>query len=206
MYWRVRRLSVKEVAERYWVGLALLASLVLNFMLFVTRPDPNKGLSKDVKANYEQFVRNVTAHLLDSSYISYKDSTAQLLNSGELTRSVIDAMRRGELIGKSNEEIDQTAKLLYEQRQVAAIKIDQVQVTEPPPTSGQPISAEVSGQVAIHSAADNGPTNPVPFHFLFFLDLRHNSDKSLILGADGKPMPEVVSFKELQGAIQQPQQ
>jgi hypothetical protein len=196
MYWRVRRLSIKELAERYWVNLALIVSLVMNFMLWVTRPDPNKGIPKEVKANYEQFVRTVTAHLLDSSYISYKDSTAQLLSSGELTRPVIDWMRKNELIGKSNDEIDQTAKSLYDQRQVAAIKIDQVNVVEPGP--GQPVTADVTGQVAIHSAADD-KTNPVSFHFLFFLDLRHNADKTMINGPDGKPMPEVVGFKEIQG-------
>jgi hypothetical protein len=198
MYWRVRRLSIKELAERYWVNLALIVSLGLNFMLWVPRPDPNKGIPKEVKANYEQFVRTVTAHLLDSSYISYKDSTAQLLSSGELTRQVIDWMRKNELIGKSNDDIDQTAKSLYDQRQVAAIKIDQVNVTEP--TANQPlVTADVTGQVAIHSAADNGPTNPVSFHFLFFMDLRHNADKTLINGPDGRPMPEVVGFKEIQG-------
>lgn len=198
MYWRVRRLSIKELLEKYWVNIALMASLLLNFMLWVTRPDPNKGIPKDVKANYEQFVRNVTGHLLDSSYISYRDSTALLLNSGELTRQVIDWMRKNELIGKSSEEIEQTAKTLYEQRQVAAIKIDQVTVQEP--TANQPlVTADVTGQVAIHSAADSGPTNPVSFHFLYFMDLRHNPDKSLIMGPDNKPMPEVVGFKELQG-------
>jgi len=194
MYWRVRQLSVSELFTRYWVHIALMVSLFFNFVLFVSRPDPNKGLPKEVKANYEQFARLVTTHMLDTSYITYKQSTAFLL-SGELNKNVIDWMKKNELLAKGPDEVEQMAKTLYDQRQVSSVRIDNVQVNEP--GKNQPVSVDVTGVVAIHSAQDGGPTNPVPFHFLFYMDLRHRPDGTLILTEDNKQIPEIVDFKEI---------
>jgi hypothetical protein len=194
MYWRVRQLSISELLTRYWVALALMASLFFNFVLVVSRPDPNKGLPKEVKANYELFGRLVTTHMLDTSYITYKQSTAFLL-SGELNKNVIDWMKKNDLLAKGPDEVEQMAKTLYDQRQVSSVRIDTVQVNEP--GKNQPVSVDVTGVVAIHSAQDGGPTNPVPFHFLFYMDLRHRADGTLILTEDNKQIPEVVDFKEI---------
>ena len=194
MYWKVRQLSINELLSRYWVNIALIVSLFFNFILMVSRPDPNKGLPKEVKANYEQMGKLVTTHMLDTSYITYKQSTA-LLMSGELAKNVVEWMKKNELLAKGPEEIESMYKQLYDQRQVSSVRIDNVTVNEP--GKNQPVSVDVTGIVAIHSAKDDGPTNPVPFHFLFYMDLRHRADGTLILTEDNKQIPEVVDFKEM---------
>ncbi len=190
MYWRVRRLTLNELLSRYWMNIALVVSVVLNLLLWTTRPDPNK-MGKELKTNYEQFVRNVTTHLLDVSYLNYRDNTNALL-SGELTKPVIDMLRTNGVIVGSRGELEEQAKKLYEQKQVCAVRIDQVTLNDNGPS--KPITADVTGHLAQHSVDDS---REMPFHFYFAMDARHNPDRSLILGPDNRPMPEVIDFKEL---------
>lgn len=197
MYWRVRKLSLSEIVEKFWIHAALIVSVCLNIMLIASRPNLKTMVPKDLQANYEQFARTVTAHLLDSSYISYKDSTNALL-TGELAPPVIKWMRDHELLARNQGEADATAKTLYDQRQVSAIRIDNVIQLEPD-RAGAPIPVEVRGCVVIHSAQDNGPTDPVPFHLRYFMALRPNPEEQgkPLLDQYGKPVPYVVNFQEL---------
>jgi hypothetical protein len=152
-------------------------------------------MPKDLKANYEQFARTVTTHLLDASYINYKANTIALL-SGELNKNVIDWMRRPEngYIARNSGEMEQETKDLYEQRQVCSVRIDQVNIDVP--GKNKPVSAEVSGVVALHSTKEDA-TNPVPFHFVYLMDLRTNPDGTLQSGDDNRPLPRVVGFREI---------
>ncbi len=203
MYWKVRKLSLKDIAVQNWPYFALALSVFINLILIVSRPSNSKGMSGELKLNYDKFARDVTIHLLDTSYISYKNSTfllggQSLSGGGELERRVLESMKQSGLIAKNSEEMEATGKTLLDSRQVSAVRIDQVDV-QPPPAPNKPIPVEVSGVVAIHSAQDSAPTNPVPFHFHYDMALKPGENGQPALGADGKPLPMVVGFREVGG-------
>ena len=195
MYWKVRKLSLKDMALQNWVYVALVVSALLNLLFIAIRPSVSKGMNGELKANYDVFARQVTNHLLDTSYITYKNST-QLLTSGELQPLVVEGMKKTALIAKNSEEMEATYKSLYDNRQVSAVRIDQVDVQQPPSPS-KPIPVDVTGVVAIHSAQDSAPTNPVAFHFHYDMALRPGEKGEAALGPDGKPLPMVVGFREI---------
>lgn len=93
MYWRVRKASIDQLVRQYGVHVLLVFSVLLNALLIVTRPGPGKALTKDQKVNYESFARTVTAHLLDTNYITYKDSTMALIDK-ELAPPVVAALSK----------------------------------------------------------------------------------------------------------------
>ena len=196
MYWRVRKLSVDQLVRQYGVHVGLIASLVFNLFLIITRPSNNRALSKDVKANYEGFARTVTTHLLDSSYISYRVSTLALLNS-ELAPNVVTALTKAGMMVGSPEELAATERPLVDSGQLSAIRIDDVNMEDP--TANGLIPVSVRGVVAIHSAEEKGPTKPVSFWFKYLLGNRTDpKDKNhgLLLGPDGKPLPVVAGFED----------
>ncbi|HEY9759457.1 MAG TPA: hypothetical protein V6C97_30140 [Oculatellaceae cyanobacterium] len=194
MYWRVRKLSVKDLALQNWVYLALLVSVSMNMLFIAMRPSASKGMDKELQLNYNQFARTVTTHLLDTSYITFKDSTKQL-GSGELQPLVLDGMRKNNLIAKSDSEMEATYKDLYETRRVSAVRIDSVDVAQAAP--GKPIPVEVAGVVVIHSSSDATPPNPVPFKFHYDMALRVSDKGEPVPGPDGKPLPMVVGFRDI---------
>ncbi|HEY9711953.1 MAG TPA: hypothetical protein V6C72_00710, partial [Chroococcales cyanobacterium] len=190
MYWRVRKSSVDQIVRQYAVHGLLAFSAMLNVILMATRPSPNKDLPKDVKVNFDQFARTVTNHLLDTSYISYRDSTIALTQGGELAPNVMAALAKANMLATTNEDLTAQAKLLFDQRQVSAVKIDDVQIGEPNQNSLIPV--DVRGVVAIHSAEESGNNEPVHFHFRYIIGNRANpKDHTPMVGADGKPLPMV---------------
>jgi len=194
MYWKVRKLTLKDLLWQNLSKLLLVFSLFLNVLLVLSHPAPSKGLSKELSANYKSFARRVTQHLLDTSYVSYKTSTTELM-SGELDQRVIQGMKERELLAKNADEMEATYKKLYDNRQLSAVQIKEVVVGAPPP--GKPIPVEVRGMVAVH-AADSGITNPVPFHFHYDMALRMGEDKKTpLVGEDKLPLPLVVGFIEV---------
>lgn len=166
MYWRVKNLTPEHLARQYGVHAALMVSLFFNVILFVTRPNPQKQVTKEQKVGFEQFVRGVTAHLLDSSFITYEQSTSALLN-GELAPSVVTQMRQGGQLPKSMEEMQATIATLTEQKQVSAVKIDSIKQGEPDARGLVPI--EVEGDTVVRSAQESGSGDPVHFHFKFLV-------------------------------------
>ncbi len=82
MYWRVRRVSPEQVVKTYGVHACLAVSLLVNGFLLITRPNPQKQVSGEMKTNLDVFARNVTQHILDTSFISYESSTRALLPTG----------------------------------------------------------------------------------------------------------------------------
>ena len=94
------------------------------------------------------------------------------------------------------DELNATVKTLTDERQVSAVRIDEVHTGDPEGKSGY-VPAEVKGVVAIHSAEESGPTGPVPFRFRFLLGLRAGKNGQPMLAADGKtPLPVVVGFED----------
>ncbi|MBI4533985.1 MAG: hypothetical protein HY711_08550, partial [Candidatus Melainabacteria bacterium] len=64
MYWRVKNLGPEHLIRMYGVHVALALSLIVNVFLVVTRPNLSKMVTKEQKANFDQFVRTVTNQIL----------------------------------------------------------------------------------------------------------------------------------------------
>lgn len=171
MYWRVRNLGPEHLLRQYGVHLALGVSILVNAGLFFTRPKPHADVIKQAQKNFDVFARQVTAHLLDSSYITYDQSTAALLGGGgavgELAPSVVQQLKQSELLPKSAEEVEATKRQLGEERRVSAVRIDSVTPGEPNPQGLIPVV--VQGIAAFHSAS--GSEDPHPFKFQYLMGL-----------------------------------
>jgi hypothetical protein len=171
MYWRVRNLGPEHLVRQYGVHAGLVASILFNVLLVVTRPNPHAGVIGQAKKNFELFARQVTSHLLDSSYITYDQSTAALLGGGgvpgELHPNVIQQLKQIELLPKSAEEMEALKRQLGEERRVSAVRIDSVVPGEPDKNGLIPVT--VSGIAAFHSAS--GSEDPHPFKFQYLMGL-----------------------------------
>ncbi|HEY9868118.1 MAG TPA: hypothetical protein V6D08_02835 [Candidatus Obscuribacterales bacterium] len=196
MYWRIRRVSPEQVARQYGVHAVCAVSILLNVLLIATRPNPKKEVGAEMKTNLEQFARNVTQHILDSSFISYEQSTLALLGNnmtpGELAPQVVKQMKANEQLPKTIEDLKATARTLEAQRQVSAIRIDGVVLGEPDERGLVPI--QVAGQAAIHSADESVSGTPMPFRFVY---------KVGMWGPPNQPevprKPIVIDLKDLSG-------
>ena len=92
MYWKVRKLTLKDMLMQNLSRLLLVFSVFINVLLIASHPSPSKGMTNELAANYKTFAKQVTQHLLDTSYLSYKQSTTDLL-TGELDQRVIEGMK-----------------------------------------------------------------------------------------------------------------
>ena len=194
MYWRVRKITPEQIARQYGVHAALGASLLMNVLLITTRPAVPK-ISPEIKVGYEQFARQVTQHLLDTSYITYADSTLDLLKD-ELAPNVVKQLRAQDMLAKSEDDLRSTAKTLIEQHQVSAVKITESVPSDLDQNSMLPV--EVKGLVAIHSAQENGPSDPVHFDFKFKIGGKVGQDGKPMMSPDGKtPVPCIVEFQDV---------
>lgn len=190
MYWRVRKVGVDQIVRMYGLHALLVVSVLANLLLVATRPDPKKFISTEQKTGFENFARTVTQHILDTSYISYSSSTKALIGTGsepgELSKTVIDGMKKQELLAKTWDELKATQKTLEDQRQVSAVRIDEVTQGElENVTLGQAqvplVPVVVKGVVAVHSAEEQGPSGPVPFRFKYWLGTVNNTTKPIVV-------------------------
>lgn len=193
MYWRIRRVSPEQVIRTYGVHAFLAVSLLVNAFLLVTRPNPQKQVSGELKTNLDVFARNVTQHILDTSFISYENSTRALLPAGnvpgELAPPVVALLKSREQLPKTLEDLRATARTLESQRQVSAVRIDSVNQGEPDDKSLVPL--DVTGVVAIHSADESVSGNPVPFRFVFKVGMAANPQNP------EQKRPIVVDFRDM---------
>src|SRR5574341_923810 len=111
MYWRQRSVTPEDLLRMYGVHIALAVSVLCNVVLFFTRPDPKKMVGQQIKADFDKFARQVTTQLLDSSYITFEQSTMGLF-SGELAPSVQQQLFKEGILPKSQEEVKATARTL----------------------------------------------------------------------------------------------
>jgi hypothetical protein len=179
MYWRIRKYGVAEMFQQYGLHLAVLISVLLNIFLIATRPGPNKGVSTEVKTDFEQFGRRVTQHILDTSYINYQSATTSLMDpqSGELAPPVVNIMRKRGLLPNSKEELQASIKAFGDSKRVCAVNVQTVRVSDPDSQGLIPI--DVTGVVAVHSAEESYP-GPVPFHFRYRVGYRRGSTTPLV--------------------------
>lgn len=190
MYWRVRKVGVDQIVRMYGLHAVLVVSVLANLFLVATRPDPKKTVSAEQKTSFDTFSRTVTQHILDTSYISYSASTKALIGTnsepGELSKSVIDGMKKQELLAKTWDELKATQKTLEDQRQVSAVRIDEVTQGELENVAlGNAqvplVPVVVKGVVAVHSAEEQGPSGPVPFRFKYWLGTVNNTTKPIVV-------------------------
>lgn len=187
MYWRIRKHGPKELLQRHGVHIALAISLVINLVFFGARLGQHPTTNSQQKADFDAFIRKVTEHILDTSYISYEASTAALIDKdkGELTQGVVASLRNENQLPHDFAELKANEKVYTEQRRVTAIRIDEVTQSEP---DGQGmIGIDVKGVIAVHSAEESDP-GPVHFHFKYKVGVR-----------GGTEIPVVVDFKDLSG-------
>lgn len=192
MYWRVRKLAPHQMAKQYGVHVALIFSVLTNALLILTRPATPK-ISLDSKTYNIQFAKTVTQHLLDTSYITYAQSTMALIND-ELAPPVVFQLRKGEMLAKSNEDLRAMVQQLTTQRTVSAVKIDEIKDYDLTPQGFMPV--EVKGLVVVHSAEEASPA--VPFAFKYIIGAKTKQDGSMMMMADGKtPAPLVIQFQDI---------
>jgi len=190
MYWRIRKYGPLDLLKKYGLHIFLVFSVLFNFLLLATRPNLKKVITTDVRSQLEAFARQVTTHILDTSYISYGAATSALLSAstGELDLPVVAELRRQQLLPNSAEELKANIQTYTSQRRVVAIRIDRVDTGEAVVVNGvSEIPINVSGVVAVHSADEAGP--PTPFHFQFLMGYRGGNAQA----------PLVADFKDLSG-------
>ncbi|MBZ0185640.1 MAG: hypothetical protein K8F91_05255, partial [Candidatus Obscuribacterales bacterium] len=95
MYWRVRKISPEILLKQYGVHIILAASLFFNFILIISRPK-TAAVPLELQTNFSDFAKQVTTHLLDTSYITYMDSTMQL--QSELSPKVLRYLQAKKLL------------------------------------------------------------------------------------------------------------
>ena len=195
MYWRVRKSSVDQMVRQYGVHVLLAFSVFMNGILIITRPNPGKSLTKEQKTNFETFARSVTTHLLDTNYISYRESTMAL--ESELAPNVIQVLSKAGMLAGTQDELAAQAKALTDGRNFSAVKIEEVTSNEPNAQGMMPI--DVRGVVAVHSSEESGPSGPVPFKFRYLIGMRSDPKTKQALS------PIVTGFDDLSGSKPEPQ-
>lgn len=179
MYWRVRKHTPKEMLRLYGVHVALAISIFCNLFQLATRPNLNKFVAPEAKVALDAFARKVTEHILDTSYITYEDSTTSLINN-ELSPPVQQILQQQQALPRNIAELKATAKTYAAQRRVSAVRINQVDVLEKDTDKYGRIPVEVSGVVAVHSAEESDP-GPVSFKFRFTLGYSTKDPKALLV-------------------------
>lgn len=190
MYWRIRKYGPLDVAKKYGIHAALVASLLFNGLLLATRPNLKKKVTLNVKAQLEQFAQKVATHILDTSYITYGSDTASLMNTqtGELDLPVINALKQQQLLPNSIEELKANVQTYTEQRRVVAVRIDKVNTGDAVMVNGASlIPVDVWATTAVHSADE--VSQPTQWHFRFLLGYRGGNTEA----------PLVADFKDLSG-------
>lgn len=175
MYWRVRNLGPEHLIRQYGVHAILGVSIFFNLILFTTRPAGPKGVDKAFRRSTEQLAKDVTTQMLDSSYINYQMNAMTLLNrnGGELDPPLIRKLQQQQNLPKDEIELKATLRTLQEEKNVVAVRVDQV-VTGDPTQQGL-IPVDVAGVVAMHSASGAEP--PKNFHFRYIMGMRKTGEK-----------------------------
>ena len=85
MYWRVRKITPEQLLRQYSIHIIVVVSLFGNLIQFISRPK-KEVVTNQMKNDFGVFAKQVTTHLLDTSYINYTESTSRL--QGELSDAV----------------------------------------------------------------------------------------------------------------------
>jgi hypothetical protein len=171
MYWRVQKVGPEQLVKLYGVHLLLVVSLIGNGFLWLSRPA--KTMPAEVKQDVEAFSRRLTGHLLDTSYISCENNMNALRE--ELDPPLAANLTNQGILPKNQQDMKALVLDMQERKQICAVRIDQVNVSEP--TAQGLIPVRVSGVCAIHSAAE---TAERPFVFQYLIGQRAGTTQLLL--------------------------
>ncbi|MCA0314704.1 MAG: hypothetical protein LCH63_12840 [Candidatus Melainabacteria bacterium] len=172
MYWKVQKIGPEQLIRAYGVHILLGVSVIINGFLFLTMPKGNK-VSSETKQTIDAFVRDVTNHLLDTSYINCEKNVMELRK--ELAPNVFAAMAQRKEVPGTNSELIGLIRDMSERKQVCAVRVDKV-TTGDPDNRGM-IPVEVQGVCALHSSQDTGETN---FRFRYLIG-QHAETKAFLI-------------------------
>lgn len=184
MYWRVQKITPEMLVKQYGLHVILAVSLLVNVLLFVTRPKKQK-MSQEVHADFKVFAKDVTTHLLDTSYITYLDSTQKL--HSELGPGVVKKLKASGLLPTSKEEYKVINLDLQKSRQVCALRFDQINVGNPDPKHNNLVPVAVKGVIAIHSSNEASPSTPQPFHLQYWMGYNSKTKKPIVADFSENP-------------------
>ena len=138
-------------------------------------------MAKEQKLQFEQFVRQATNNLLDSSYLTFDDSIAAL--QGQCSSAALQQMRNTEFVPRTAEDIKAVSRQLRDKKMVSVIRIESINLMQPDAQGLVPV--EVKGQVVGHSA--EGLEGPRSFCLRFLIGQRQGTQEPAIAGF--QPMP-----------------
>jgi hypothetical protein len=177
MYWRVQKVGPEQLIKSYGVHILLILSICANGVLWLSRPQ--KTMPNEVKQDIETFVRQVTNHLLDTSYLSCELNMTAL--RGELDPPLARNLTQQGILPKDSQDMHALVMDMAERKQICAVRIDKIQVGEPNQRGLIPVG--VQGVCAIHSAAE---TAERAFTFQYLIG-QHPETKAFLI-ADYKDL------------------
>lgn len=151
MYWKVQKLGPEQLLKSYGIHILLAVSVIVNGVLWLSLPKTNK-MSGETKQNIDVFVRQVTTHLLDSSYITCQQNVLELRK--ELSPQVLNMLVQSKILPGNDSELMGLVKDMTERKQICSVRIDSLKTGDP--TAAGLIPVQVQGVCAIHSATDTG--------------------------------------------------
>jgi hypothetical protein len=182
MYWRVRKITPEQLLRTYAVHIVLAISLLMNGWQYLTRPK-KETMNAGMKQDFAGFAKQVTSHLLDTSYVNYMDSTIVLHK--ELSEGVLKKLKQDGILPANQHDMKANYMDFEKSRRVCAIQFQNVQLSDPNAQGMVPI--DVQGVIAVHSSDES---TQQPFHLQFLIGLKKQ-------GEDLPPAPIVVDFRDL---------
>lgn len=190
MYWRVRKVSPEQIAKTYGVHVVCIVSVLLNLILVSSNLAKANKLSTEQKVNFDTFVRDVTRHLVDTSYLTYENSMIQLAYkqkpelSPQVFKMLMQAGPQGEdpAIPPSLERLKGMKRQLESSKCVTAVSLDNVKIEEPDSKGMVPVLVE--GRAVKHDA---GGVFELPFRF------------RMLVGTYSDGIPVVAAFQDASG-------
>lgn len=180
MYWRLTKITPQQFLQHNAVHIALAASLLVNFFQLVTRPKQDK-LPQQMQQSFVIFAKQVTSHLLDTTYLTFLESTQAL--DQELAPKVKIFLKQKGLLAQGA-ELGAMAIQLKRSRQVCAIRFDRVQMSDPTPDGMIPCI--VGGKIAVHSSDESGPAEQ-DFCFRYHIGISKATQQPIIAGFEELP-------------------
>jgi hypothetical protein len=173
MYWKIQKVGPEQLVKTYGLHVLLLASVILNGVLWLSIP--KKSMSAETKMGIDVFARNVTCHLIDSSYITCQKNLMDLRS--ELAPDILNRMIQGKELPANESEVQGMVRETTEHKRVCSVRIDSVKVGDPNAQSMIPVRVE--GVCAIHSADETSERN---FAFQYLIGTHKDTGNYIIAG------------------------
>jgi hypothetical protein len=169
MYWRIRKITPDIVFKRYGVHAVLLCSLLFNVGLFTRVSTSKAAVTPTQKADYEKFVKQVTQHLFDASYLTVDGSMHEL--NTEILGPALAKLRQAEVVPKTEDDLRAITRQLSDSKAVSCIKFDSITMENPVERQVgqgkalmQPVDTRI--QIVVHDAEG---VRPSTIHMRYYL-------------------------------------